>query len=97
VPNGSAPDAPLRAPEVEIVLKLTYPRLATYLAFFALLLAQIMVAISGKVKDILVTLQLPANVLSQATTIEWLLAIVGPVVTAVTLLLLYRQFPAGSK
>jgi hypothetical protein len=88
---------PLRAPEISLLLKLNHPWQKVAVTFLLLFLAQLMIAVSGKVKDILPLLSASPTIIANAPLVEWGIAISGSLLTALTLYLLYRRLPLISK
>jgi len=90
-PLATAISIPI-APQVGLLLKLTYPRLYLYVAFAILFMAQVITAISGQLSEF--------NKLFYATppvwedTAELLLALIGSAITAMVLFILYKRLPA---
>jgi hypothetical protein len=81
---------PTRSPEINLLFRITYPRVGLYIGFGVLLIAQIMIALSGKIGEVLKGTNLPVD---QQALADPLLAVGGAVLTTVTLFFLLRRLP----
>jgi hypothetical protein len=87
---------PLRAPELYLLIKMTYNRLSLYFQFGLLFIAQLLIVLAGKITDILPSLSASKYLINQGPKIDLALTVAGPLLSVIILFLLYRRLPSGS-
>lgn len=87
-------DSFVAAPNLDLLFRVTYPRYRNGVAFIILFVAQVITAL----KDFVIPDDIAGTLLGDVITdIIPYSAIIGPVITTLTLFFIFRNLPAGAK
>jgi hypothetical protein len=80
-------------PKINFLIRLTYSRFRFIFQGSILLIAQLAIALTGRVAAILTGLKAPQALIDFAPTLDLLFLIFGPILTTITFISLFRRLP----